>query len=50
MLLPLRCPNRRCNALLAMIELGPGSLIEIKCRNCNMMVRQAEQPLTVVAP
>lgn len=28
-----RCPN--CGALFMKLKLGPGSMIEVKCRTCN---------------
>jgi len=44
---PMRCPH--CNSLLAMVDLGPASFIEIKCSKCNTYARLASQVLTTSA-
>ncbi len=46
MMEPLRCS--RCKALLAMCAIVEGE-IQIKCRNCNTMVRLTANRLTTAA-
>lgn len=43
-MIPLRCTQ--CRALLAMLDLAPGSRIEIRCRHCKTVAQVVAQPLT----